>query len=126
LRPVSLDAGLGSALRELAARSPIPVEVREDSRRFPRELEAAAYFIACEGLTNAVKHASARRVVVGFARQEGELVLTVSDDGAGGADVRRGSGLLGLVDRARAHGGSLTIDSTPGTGTRVTARLPCA
>jgi signal transduction histidine kinase len=125
LRPASLDAGLGSALRELAARSPIPVEVREDPRRFPSELEAAAYFIACEGLTNAVKHASAHRVVLGFARQEGELVLTVSDDGAGGADVRRGSGLLGLIDRARAHGGSLTIDSTAGTGTRVTARLPC-
>jgi signal transduction histidine kinase len=126
LRPVSLDAGLGSALRELAARSPIPVEVREDSRRFPRELEAAAYFIACEGLTNAVKHAAAHQVVLGCAGQEGELVLTVSDDGAGGADVRRGSGLLGLIDRARAHGGSLVIDSTPGAGTRVTARLPCA
>jgi len=126
LRPASLDAGLGSALRELAARSPIPVEVRGDSKRFPSELEAAAYFIACEGLTNAVKHAFAHRVVLGFARQRGHLVLTVTDDGAGGADVRRGGGLLGLIDRARAHGGSLTIDSTPGTGTRVTARLPCA
>jgi signal transduction histidine kinase len=126
LRPASLDAGLGSALRELAARSPIEVEVREDPKRFPSELEAAAYFIACEGLTNAVKHASAHRVVLEFARQEAELVLTVDDDGAGGADIRRGSGLLGLIDRARAHGGSLTIDSTPGTGTRVTARLPCA
>jgi signal transduction histidine kinase len=126
LRPASLDQGLGSALRELAARSPIPVEVRQDPRRFPSELEAAAYFIACEGLTNAIKHASAHQVVLGFARQQGHLVLTVADDGAGGADARRGSGLLGLIDRARAHGGSLTIDSTPGTGTRVTARLPCA
>jgi signal transduction histidine kinase len=53
-------------------------------------------------------------------------VLTVSDDGTGGADARRGSGLLGLIDRARAHGGSLTIDSTPGTGTQLTASLPCA
>lgn len=126
LRPASLDAGLGSALRELAARSPIPVEVREDPTRFSSELEAAAYFIACEGLTNAVKHAFAERVVLGFARQAGELVLTVSDDGVGGADVRRGSGLLGLTDRVRAHGGILTIDSAPGAGTRVTARLPCA
>ena len=126
LRPTSLDAGLGSALRELAARSPIPVEVRADPNRFPSELEAAAYFIACEGLTNAVKHASAHRVVLGLARQRGHLVLTVTDDGAGGADVRRGSGLFGLIDRARAHGGSLTIDSTPDAGTRVTARLPCA
>jgi signal transduction histidine kinase len=126
LRPASLDAGLGSALRELAARAPIPVEVREDAQRFSSELEAAAYFIACEGLTNAVKHASAHRVLLGFARQEGELVLTVHDDGAGGADVRRGNGILGLVDRARAHGGTLTIDSTPGTGTRLIARLPCA
>ena len=126
LRPASLDAGVGSALRELAARSPIPVKVRADTQRFPSELEAAVFFIACEGLTNAVKHASAHRVVLGFARQEEELVLTVTDDGAGGADVRRGSGLLGLIDRARAHGGSLTVDSSPGTGTRLTARLPCA
>jgi signal transduction histidine kinase len=126
LRPASLDQGLGSALRELAARSPIPVDVRDDSERFTSELEAAAYFIACEGLTNAVKHASAHRVVLGFAREEGQLVLTVTDDGNGGADGRRGSGLLGLIDRARAHGGSLTVDSTPGAGTRLTARLPCA
>jgi signal transduction histidine kinase len=125
LRPASLDAGLGSALRELAARSPIPVEVRADSHRFASELEAAAYFIACEGLTNAVKHASAQAVVLGFAQQEGHLVVTVSDDGAGGADERRGNGLLGLIDRARAHGGSLAIDSAPGDGTRLTARLPC-
>jgi signal transduction histidine kinase len=125
LRPASLDQGLGTALRELAARSPIPVEVRGVAVRFPREIEAAAYFIACEGLTNAVKHASARRVVVGFTDDEGQLVLTVSDDGTGGADTRRGGGLLGLVDRARAHRGTLTIDSRPDTGTVLTARLPC-
>ncbi len=126
LRPASLDDGLGSALRELAARSPIPVEVQDVPERFTSELEAAAYFIACEGLTNAVKHASARRVVLEFARQQEQLVLTVDDDGRGGADARRGSGLLGLIDRTRAHGGSLTIDSTPGAGTRLIARLPCA
>jgi signal transduction histidine kinase len=126
LRPASLDQGLGSALRELAARSPIPVDVRDAPDRFTSELEAAAYFIACEALTNAVKHASAHRVLLQFAREQGELVLTVVDDGAGGADSRRGSGLLGLFDRARAHGGSLTVDSAPGTGTRLTARLPCA
>ena len=125
LRPASLDQGLGSALRELAARSPIPVEVRDVPDRFPRELEAAAYFIACEGLTNAVKHASADRVVLRFAREQKQLLLAISDDGIGGADARRGSGLLGLIDRARAHGGSLTIDSAPGTGTQLTARLPC-
>ena len=78
LRPASLDAGLGSALRELAARSPIPVEVHEDPKRFPAELEAAAYFIACEGLTNAVKHAGAHQVVLGFSRNKGHLVLTVT------------------------------------------------
>lgn len=126
LRPASLDHGLGAALRELAARSPIPVEVREVPDRFSSELEAAAYFIACEGLTNAVKHASADRVVLRYARDHQHLVLAVSDDGSGGADARRGSGLLGLIDRARAHGGSLTIDSDPGAGTRLTARLPCA
>lgn len=126
LRPASLDEGLGSALRELAARSPIPVEVEDTPDRFNSEIEVAAYFIACEGLTNAVKHAAARRVVVGFRRDGEELVLTVADDGCGGADASRGSGLLGLIDRARAHGGSLTIDSTPDSGTRLTATLPCA
>jgi len=126
LRPASLDEGLGSALRELAARSPIPVELQDPPERFNSEIEAAAYFIACEGLTNAVKHASARHVLLGFARQREQLVLTVADDGSGGADARRGSGLLGLIDRARAHGGSLTIESLPGAGTRLTARLPCA
>lgn len=126
LRPASLDHGLGSALRELAARSPIPVEVRDVPDRFPSELEAAAYFIACEGLTNTIKHASADRVVLRFAREQNHLVLAISDDGSGGADARRGSGLLGLIDRARAHGGSLTIDSASGKGTQLTARLPCA
>ena len=125
LRPASLDQGLETAFRELAARSSIPVEVRGVAHRFPREIEAAAYFIACEGLTNAVKHASAGRVVLGFADDEGDLVLTVSDDGVGGADARRGSGLLGLIDRARAHSGTLTIDSLSATGTLLTARLPC-
>ncbi|CAN5398764.1 hypothetical protein BH10ACT10_BH10ACT10_13710 [soil metagenome] len=125
LRPASLDQGLGSALRELAARSPIPVEVQGVPDRFPSELEAAAYFIACEGLTNAVKHAAANRVVLRFNREQRHLVLAIRDDGSGGADARRGSGLLGLIDRARAHGGSLTIDSGTGTGTQLTARLPC-
>ena len=126
LRPASLDHGLGAALHELAARSPVPVEVRAVPQRFSSELEAAAYFIACEGLTNAVKHASADHVVVRFAREHQDLVLAISDDGSGGADARRGTGLLGLIDRARAHGGSLTIDSAPDEGTRLTARLPCA
>jgi signal transduction histidine kinase len=125
LRPASLDQGLGSALRELAARSPIPVIVRDAPERFASDLEAAAYFIASEGLTNAVKHASAERVILAFTREQGQLVLTVADDGSGGANARRGSGLLGLIDRARAHGGSLSVESAPGAGTRLTARLPC-
>ena len=125
LRPASLDQGLESALRELATRSPVPAVVRGAPERFATELEVAAYFIAAEGLTNAVKHASANRVILTFAREQGQLVLTVADDGTGGADARRGSGLLGLIDRARAHGGSLTIDSAPSVGTRLMARLPC-
>ncbi|CUR57985.1 putative Integral membrane sensor signal transduction histidine kinase [metagenome] len=125
LRPASLDQGLASALRELATRSPVPVVVRGAPERFATEVEVAAYFIAAEGLTNAVKHASANSVVLTFVREQGQLVLTVADDGTGGADARRGSGLLGLIDRARAHGGSLTIDSTPSVGTRLLARLPC-
>ena len=126
LRPASLDDGLAAALHELAARSPIPVQVRAVPDRFNGELEAAAYFIACEALTNAVKHASAHEVVLDVTCQRDDLVLTVTDNGRGGADPSRGSGILGLQDRANARGGTLVVDSRPGTGTRLTARLPCA
>ncbi len=124
LPPSQLDAGLEPALRELAGRAPLPVEVRTTGERYPTAIEAAAYFIACEGLTNAIKHARATAVVLSAASHDGQLVVSVSDDGVGG--VRDGgSGLNGLRDRVVAHGGSLHIESRRDTGTTLTAELPC-
>jgi signal transduction histidine kinase len=125
LRPAQLDAGLGSALRELASRAPLPVEVRTSGGRAAPDVEAAAYFTACEGLTNAVKHAHASKVVLSAARHNGRLVVSVVDDGVGGAAARTGSGLTGLVDRVAAQGGTLRITSDLGAGTTLTAEFPC-
>jgi signal transduction histidine kinase len=126
LRPSSLDHGLRAALDDLASRTPTPVQLDVTTERFTPEIETAAYFIAAEGLTNAVKHARARRIVLAVAHDDGHLVVTVDDDGMGGADLRRGTGLLGLADRARSHGGALEITSRPGAGTSLRATLPCA
>jgi signal transduction histidine kinase len=126
VRPAQLDAGLTPALRELAARAPLPVQVTANGERFPHELEAAAYFIASEGLTNAVKHSGARQVAMRAERLNGTLAISISDDGIGGAAPNGGSGLRGLADRAAAHGGTLTIESEPDHGTVVTVELPCA
>jgi signal transduction histidine kinase len=125
VRPAQLDAGLTPALRELAARAPLPVRVNANGERFPQELEAAAYFIASEGLTNAVKHSKAREVTLSATRVDGKLAISIADDGIGGAAPNEGSGLRGLADRAAAHGGSLAIDSEPHHGTVLTVELPC-
>ena len=126
VRPSQLDHGLAAALRELAARAPLPVEVRADDARLAPDLEAAAYFIATEGLTNAVKHAQASCVRLCADRANGTLTVSVSDDGIGGAGTAGGSGLRGLADRVQAHGGTLQIHSLQGDGTRLVAELPCA
>lgn len=125
LRPAQLDAGLGAALRDLARRAPLPVEVDAPADRFPTDIESAAYFCACEGLTNAIKHAQATRVRLRACRNDGRLVLSVTDDGVGGAVARNGSGLTGLSDRVAAHGGTLTLDSDKGRGTTLIAEFPC-
>ena len=125
LPPSQLDAGLGPAFSELARRTPVLVEVKTPGERFDRDLEAAAYFIACEGLTNAVKHADATRIVLSALREEGKLVVSVADDGVGGARPTSGSGLRGLSDRVAAYGGTLRIESNRGAGTTLTAELPC-
>lgn len=124
LPPPQLDGGIGPALRELASRSPIPVIVDAGSERVGRSVETAAYFVACEGLTNVIKHAAASAATIRAMRHHGSLFVSVSDDGVGGATVRPGSGLAGLTDRVAAVGGSLRIDSDP-RGTRLTAELPC-
>jgi signal transduction histidine kinase len=124
LRPSQLDAGLGPVLEDLASRVPLPVAVDATRERFPVGLEAAAYFIACEGLTNAAKHARASRVSLSAQRRNGSLIVCVADDGVGGASPM-GSGLSGLADRVGAHGGTLRIESERGSGTTLIAELPC-
>jgi signal transduction histidine kinase len=126
VRPARLDDGLTAALHDLARTAPIEVEVDASVDRVAASVEAAAYFVACEALTNAVKHASASRVALHAQKENGTLVLTVSDDGVGGAVARRGSGLAGLADRVAAHGGSLRVLSPRGGGTRIEVAIPCA
>jgi signal transduction histidine kinase len=124
---VLTEEGLGVALESLAARTPLPVKlVSAPDDRLPPEIEAAAYFVACEAIANAVKHAQATSVRITAERRNGKLFIEVADDGVGGAKANGGSGLRGLVDRVEAHGGTLRVESAPGQGTRVTGELPCA
>ena len=124
---VLTEEGLGGALESLAARTPVRVEIAgAPDDRLPSEIEAAAYFVACEAIANAVKHARATRIRVCAERRNGSLVIEVADDGIGGANLNGGSGLRGLVDRVEAHGGTLRVESEPGQGTRVIGELPCA
>jgi len=120
------QGGLGHALEQLAARAPLPVTVDATDERFTPEVEATAYFVACEALTNVVKHAGATRASIAARRDDGLLVIEVSDDGNGGAEESVGSGLRGLTDRVEARGGSLVVESLAGSGTRVRGVIPCA
>jgi signal transduction histidine kinase len=122
---VLTERGLAAAVRELAERSPITVEVAAPPARFPPTIEAAAYFVCAESLTNIVKHAEASQVHIGITAEDGWLTVVVADDGIGGADPSRSSGLRGLSDRVEALGGSLAVKSPRGGGTRVTVELPC-
>ena len=119
------DRGLGVALDALAARAPVPVGVSgvpEDPLR--PAVEAAAYFVTAEALTNVAKYARATEAFVELQLDDGRLRLQVRDDGCGGADPEIGTGLRGLRDRVEALDGSLEIDSPPGCGTTVTVELP--
>lgn len=124
LPPPQLDSGIAAAFRELAGRAPIPVVVDADSERLDRSLEATAYFVGCEGLTNVIKHAQATAVTMRAVRRNGSLFVSVADDGVGGAQAREGSGLAGLADRVAAVGGLLHVESGA-QGTLLTAELPC-
>ena len=124
---VLTEEGLAGALVSLASRTPVPLRIDASDDRFPGQIEAAAYFVACEAIANAVKHAHATQIRVSAQRRNATLVIEVEDDGIGGAGENgSGSGLRGLVDRVEAHGGTLRIESEPGTGTRVIGELPCA
>ena len=121
------EEGLSAALESLADRTPIKVTLAAaPTGRLPPEIEGAAYFVVCEALANTVKHADATSVTISAVSRNGSLVVEVSDDGVGGADIATGTGLRGLADRVEAHGGSLQVESVPGHGTRVIGELPCA
>ena len=123
---VLVEDGLAAAVESLADRSTVPVTVRAPDGRFAPELEATAYFVVAEALTNVAKYAGATRARVDIDRRDGVLVLEIADDGVGGADPGRGSGLRGLDDRVAAAGGRFTVTSLPGNGTTVRADIPCA
>jgi signal transduction histidine kinase len=121
------EGGLGPALKTLAHRSPIPVELEVRTvGRLSESLEVAAYYVVSETLTNAAKHSRASRVQVEVEVRDRALCIAVADDGVGGADATRGSGLLGLKDRVEAIGGTISIESREDVGTSLTAVLPLA
>jgi signal transduction histidine kinase len=126
LHPAILaEGGLGPALKTLAHRSPIPVELEVRTvGRLPESIEVAAYYVVSETLTNAAKHSRASRVQVEVEVRDRALCIAVDDDGVGGADATRGSGLLGLKDRAEAIGGTISLESCQGAGTNLIAELP--
>ncbi|MEA2318951.1 MAG: hypothetical protein QOD44_3140, partial [Solirubrobacteraceae bacterium] len=125
IHPTALtEGGLRAALPELAKRANVPVELHVVAGRAPAPVEAAAYFVCAEALANVAKYATATRVTIAVRREPGRLVVRVADDGAGGADPARGSGLRGLADRIEALGGRLSVESPPGAGTRLEAELP--
>jgi PAS domain S-box-containing protein len=118
------DRGLPAALEALASRSPIPVEIETPDEALPQPVEAAAYYVIAEALANVVKYARASAATVRVEREDECARITVVDDGAGGADPTKGSGLRGLTDRVAALEGTLEVDSPPGEGTRITAEIP--
>ena len=119
------DGGLAPALSALAHRAPVPVEIDDvPDERLPEPVEAAAYYLIAEAITNVAKHADASHVAVSVRRDDGRVLVQVADDGVGGADPVAGSGLHGLADRVEALHGHLRVDSPPGRGTRLEARIP--
>jgi signal transduction histidine kinase len=126
LHPVLLsDRGLGAALDALLSRAPVPVEIVElPDRRLTGPVEAAAYYLVAEAITNVAKYAEASRATVSIRHANGSATVTVADDGVGGANPAGGSGLRGMAARVEALNGRLVIDSPPGAGTRVTAEIP--
>jgi signal transduction histidine kinase len=119
------EAGLGPALKALARRSAVPVELDLNlGPRLGQQLEAAGYYVVSEALANAAKHARASVIEVRADGRDGALSLSIHDDGIGGADPGRGSGIIGLKDRVEALGGTISVLSPPGHGTTLHVELP--
>jgi signal transduction histidine kinase len=127
LHPAVVSAhGLAVALESLAARAPVPVRLSVDlPRRLDEAVEVAAYYVVCESLTNVGKHARASAATVAVSERNGSMAIEVVDDGCGGADTERGTGLRGLADRVEALGGRLRVWTPAGGGTELRAELPC-
>jgi signal transduction histidine kinase len=121
---VLAEAGLVGALASLAEQAPVRVEVIAPASKLPTEVEAVAYFLASEALANIAKHASASEVSVSVTSSDGRVRVEIEDDGLGGADPARGTGLRGLADRVEALGGTLHVKSPTGGGTRLAAEIP--
>ena len=120
------EQGLAAAVESLTNRGQTPVSLDISEDRLPPPVEATAYFVVCEALTNIAKHSDAAGARITARRQNGTFVVEVEDDGVGGAHVDGSSGLRGLIDRVEALGGRVTIDSPLGDGTRIQAEIPCA
>ena len=118
------EHGLADALAALAKDLPVPVDLNVASTQLPQRLAVVAYFVCAEALANTVKHAAAARVTVAITADDGRLRVEITDDGVGGADPVRGSGLRGLADRVETIGGTLRVESVPGRGTRLAAEIP--
>jgi signal transduction histidine kinase len=125
VRPQALDEGLPTALRALTRSSPVPVDLHVTTTPVSDAVATTAYYVAAEAIANALKHADPGTLTVDVRHCDGALTVVVCDDGRGGAVVAADSGLAGLRDRVAAVGGTLSLDSTHGVGTRVEARLPC-
>ena len=124
---VLTERGLEPAVESLANRAPLPVELDIClPSRLPQPVEAAAYYVVAEALTNVAKYARASGVSVGVERTNGQARIEVRDDGVGGAATERGSGLRGLADRVEALGGRFVLISPQGEGTTLRAEIPCA
>jgi signal transduction histidine kinase len=119
------DRGLNAALEALISRTPLSVELELLDGRLPEPVEAAAYYVVSEALANVAKYAEASSVAVSIASVNGHAVVEIADDGIGGADPAKGSGLRGLVDRVEALDGHLEVESPLGKGTRVRVEIPC-
>jgi signal transduction histidine kinase len=121
------QSGLGPALKSLARRAALPVKLDVGvAERLPEPVEVAAYYVVSEALANAAKHSGASVAEVGIAVSDGALSVRVRDDGAGGANAAKGSGIIGLRDRVEALGGTMVLASPPGEGTSIVVELPLA
>jgi signal transduction histidine kinase len=127
IHPATLDHGLASAMESLAARSTVRTAVSCNvPEPVPRPVQLAVYFVACEALANVAKYAEATAATLRLTGTAGRIAIEIADDGVGGANAAKGSGLRGLSDRVEALGGHLLVTSPPGAGTVITAELPCA